>query len=35
MDYGFSSLSTFGKFVKMRFGLSPRAFRREGALSGI
>lgn len=35
MDYGFSSLSTFGKFVKMRFGLSPRAFRREGAPSEI
>jgi AraC-like DNA-binding protein len=35
VDYGFSSLSTFGKFVKMRLGLSPRAYRREGALSGI
>lgn len=35
VDYGFSSLSTFGKFVKMRLGLSPRAYRREGAPSGI
>lgn len=35
MDFGFTSLSTFGKFVKMHLGLSPRAFRREGAPSGI
>ena len=30
VDFGFSSLTTFGKFVKARLGLSPRAYRRQG-----
>ena len=28
VDFGFTNLSTFGKFVKDNLGDSPRAFRR-------
>ncbi len=28
MEYGFTNLSTFGKFVKEHLGVSPRAYRR-------
>ncbi len=28
VSYGFTNLSTFGKFVKANFGLSPRAYRQ-------
>lgn len=29
VSFGFGNLSTFGKFVKAHFGLSPRAYRRQ------
>ncbi|MCR4859744.1 MAG: helix-turn-helix domain-containing protein [Bacteroidales bacterium] len=32
-DYGFTSLSAFGKFVKLHLGKSPRAFREENGKS--
>ncbi len=31
VDFGFTNLSTFGKFVKEHFGLSPRALRHTSA----
>jgi len=38
VEFGFNNLSTFGKFVKEHFGLSPRAYRRHvpepGPVSG-